>query len=376
MAETDDIIVTGVIVGLLLLLTIAMLWHKPELPEKKKSPERVIFLAHVVSGVLHASSAVAFGIVTFEESIVWEAPVTVTYMYWQNATEASCEESGRCYSVAQTQHLHSLPIAILAILFGGISGMIHLGSVMVYPGIQRLYDEHISKGHNWTRWVDYSITASIMMVVVATLFSVSELYLLVAIAATQAYFLIEAGYFEYAITTSTKPPMLKTKYLIICILYVVAVWAPVIGTFYMLIHDDDIKDKVAGTAPEWVQVIVWGIFGLYSLFVANFSVYLIMDIPSKMPERQAFFARSELRYIALSLTSKILLHWTLFVGIQGRSGVLHASEQAALDDTLPHRTNTSDNKTLTSVYIAAACSISVGIVVWLVARWSLDKAIS
>ena len=133
---------------------------------------------------------------------------------------------------------------------------------------------------------------------------------------------------------------------------------------------------MAGTAPDWVQVIVWGIFGLYSLFVANFSVYLITDIPKDLPKRKAFFARSELRYIALSLTSKILLHWTLFVGIKGRSGVLHESEQAALDDTLPHHTTTSDRKTLVSVYIAAACSLGVGIAVWLVARWSLNKAMS
>ena len=116
---------------------------------------------HVVCGLLHITSALILGWISAGESVVWEAPVYTFYALWQNTTDDSCSASGRCYISPKIDLVSEVPVAIIAILFGLISGYSHLISVAWLAKAKTL--EYAESGNSPVRWIDYFFSASLMV---------------------------------------------------------------------------------------------------------------------------------------------------------------------------------------------------------------------
>lgn len=76
----------------------------------------------------------------------------------------------------------SFPLAIALFLF--LAAADHL--LMAAPGVHRWYEANLLRGINVARWTEYSLSASLMIVLIALLTGINDLYAVVAIFAVNA----------------------------------------------------------------------------------------------------------------------------------------------------------------------------------------------
>lgn len=332
--------------------------------------EQKIVTVHLCAGIFHVMSALALGWLAESEAVMWDAPTYTLVSIWQNTTAGSCSTDGRCFIGTKLERGRNVPVAIFAVLFGIISGYAHILAA-VYVGPRKL-TEYAESGTNWTRWADYTCSASLMIIVVACLSGVLDSYVLLVIAVLQAVLLSWAYFIEKDLAAAylNNAEELRTRGLaglgVACVFYVPGVWAPVIGSFYQ-----SIGSAVSTDVPEWVNAMIWILFLLFSSFVGVMVYYLVWTGDSRRVSdamKTRNMVLQELGYICLSLTSKITLHWVLFMGITSRSGVLFATETEATDLATYHKTGEDKNATTSKVLVAAAASITFGLMMYIVFR--------
>lgn len=334
-----------------------------------KIEETKLQYLHIFAGVFHILSALVLGWLAYDEPVVWEAPTYTLVSLWQNTTAGGCSVDGKCFVDTTLIRGKNIPVAIFAVLFGIISGTAHLtAAIFVGPSDLLKYAE---SGSNWTRWADYTLSASLMICVIACLSGVLDSYVLSTISLLQAFMLCGAYFIEKdladAYINKTKTRFRGLVCLgISCFFYVPAVWGPVIGSFY-----ESINNAPGDDVPKWINAMIWILFFLFSSFIGIMVWYLVYggrnaSDPEDVKKRKMVL--QELGYICLSLTSKITLHWVLFTGITSRGGVLFLSEEEANDPTLHHNTGEDGRKTTRDVLIAAGSSIAFGIISYIAFR--------
>ncbi|MEO5949605.1 MAG: heliorhodopsin HeR, partial [Candidatus Saccharimonas sp.] len=77
-----------------------------------------------------------------------------------------------------TAHLFDLPLPLLIALFFFLSALAHLFIATLY---HKKYNRDLTKGMNKIRWIEYSVSASIMMVAISVLVGVYDFTSLVMI---------------------------------------------------------------------------------------------------------------------------------------------------------------------------------------------------
>lgn len=182
----------------------------------------------------------------------------------------------------------------------------------------------LSIGINPIRWIEYSITSSLMIVVISSLSGISNIFLLVfqAIPLNVALMWIGGNYFEqdnigYALPLFGKKRKqqrpVRWRFFIYGTLFFVAQWVAIFVYFFVAITTTD-------DVPVYVYLIVFGLFFNFSLFALNpFLHYL-----------RAFgwisdFTNYELVFILLSFVSKFFLDWTLIIGSAVNTGDVEVS---------------------------------------------------
>jgi hypothetical protein len=358
---------TSVVLSVTSVVVVVYAWLRVDL-RGCTAKERKMAVLHLFAGVCHVVSALALGWIAESEPVVWEAPTYTLISVWQNTTSGGCSEDGRCYVGTRLEWSGKVSVAVLAVLFGIISGYAHICGA-VYVGPAKL-TEYAESGSNWTRWADYGLSASLMVVVIGCLSGVVDSYVLITIGLFQAFLLSSAYFVEkdlasaYVEDTDTWSRGIAGLVLA-CAFYVPGVWAPILGSFYASIQN------APSDVPEWVNAMIWILFVLFSSFVGNMVWYLVFTGDNGLAttaEKKRRMVSQELGYVCLSLTSKITLHWVLFSGIMSRSGVLFASEAEATDPALYHRSGEDGRKTTERVLIAAASSITFGLLFYMVFR--------
>jgi hypothetical protein len=136
------------------------------------------------------------------------------------------------------------------------------------------------------RWADYAVSSSLMIVVIASLSGVFDLWLLVIMASTQAILMVASGYFELLRSRVATAAM--------AFVYLLFIWAPIFTTFFQQ------------APPAFVYVIIFAIFAWFASFGVVYALVVEgiveLDGASKW-------------YDLLSISAKIQLQWTMFGGI-------------------------------------------------------------
>ena len=136
-----------------------------------------IVRVHLGAGILHLLSALVIAWIVFAYSPVWEGRLVWALYAWVpignyekfaglNQTSNATDCSDGCIQTFYHQGAGNVPVALFAVLFGVASGGAHVISV--------LWDNdalitNIAKGSNTWRWIDYSISSSLMIAVVAVI---------------------------------------------------------------------------------------------------------------------------------------------------------------------------------------------------------------
>lgn len=194
--------------------------------------------------------------------------------------------------VAAPDELFRLRIGPLVAAFVFVSAVAH--SALASPWLHRWYERNVSRGINPARWIEYSLSSSLMMVVIAMLvgiYDIASLLLIFALNATMILF----GWLMELHNQSTR----RTNW--------TAFW---FGCF-------------AGAAP-WIAVAIYlagaadppgFVYGIFASLFVFFNVFALnMLLQYRRLGRWRDYLYGERVYMLLSLTAKSALAWQVFAG--------------------------------------------------------------
>ena len=190
------------------------------------------------------------------------------------------------------EHLFDAPIGPLVAAFVFISAIAHL--TLILPGVFQWYVRNLQRQRNDARWIEYSLSASLMIVLIAMLTGIGD------IAALIALFGVNASMIFFGLVQEHYSEPGSGKLL----------------PFWL--------GSIAGAVP-WLAIavyiatpgtdadppgFVYGIFFSLFLFFNVFALNMWLQYRRIGPWRDYLFG--ERTYILLSLTAKSALAWQVF----------------------------------------------------------------
>ncbi len=209
-------------------------------------------------------------------------PITYSYPLFDTVTNKI---------IPTSETLFNLRIAPLVALFLFISAIAHLliGTVFFDK-----YVKNLKKGMNPYRWYEYSISASLMILIIAMLVTIYDIGLLIALFTLTAIMNLMGLMMEIHNQTTDKTNW--TSYIIGCIAGII----PWIVIFIPLI--------TAESVPDFVIAIYITIAIFFNCFAIN------MALQYKKVGKWQNYLYGEKVYVILSLVAKSALAWQVFAG--------------------------------------------------------------
>jgi hypothetical protein len=214
--------------------------------------------------------------------------VSVYYLSFNEVTQALEPASSVLFSVN---------FAWLVASFLFMSAIAHLIIITVY---KKRYLLDLEKGINKARWIEYSISASTMMVAIALLSGMQDLASLIMIFTLVAGMNLMGLVMEVVNSGKKKPAWLS--FIIGCILGIVPWLAFAVYVFAA-------NNYSAGGVPGFVYGIYASIFVFFNCFAIN------MYLQYKKIGKWSNYLYGEKVYIILSLVAKSALAWQVYAGV-------------------------------------------------------------
>ena len=234
------------------------------------------------AGFLHLASFIAIILLANDASL----PVNATYM-----TEAP--GTGSFSSPVQ---LFNLNISYMVAAFLFLSAFFHF--FITSGGNFARYTDGLSKHINVYRWVEYSLSSSIMIIVILQLNGVTQISTLIAVFGVNVSMIL-FGWLQEKYTTPGNGDLLPFWFG--CIAGIV----PWIVVVFNLLHPNGPSEA---KAPGFVIGIVISLFIMFNCFaIVQWKQY-------KAQGKWANYLYGERIYIVLSLVAKSLLAWQVFAG--------------------------------------------------------------
>jgi hypothetical protein len=236
---------------------------------------------NLVIGSLHAAQAAFILALASDFSL----PVTATFLEGPPGSD----ETG-------TRLLVDLPIGPAVAAFLLLAAVDHL--LVASPRLVGWYERNLAAGTNPARWWEYSLSASLMIVLIAMLTGISELSALVAIFGVNAAMILFGLVME-----RTNPPGRPVDWRPF-------VYGSIVGAVPWIAIAAQIAVAEAEAADGGVPPFVFAIF--VTLFVAFFSFAVNMALQYRRVGRWRDYLYGERAYLVLSLVAKSLLAWQVF----------------------------------------------------------------
>ncbi|MDK2899227.1 MAG: hypothetical protein PWQ10_414 [Patescibacteria group bacterium] len=233
-------------------------------------------------GLLHLVQAIAILVLSKSFSI----PINGTFLKFNTMTQSLEPTTKVLFDL-------SLPLLIAAFLF--LSSVAHFIIATVY---NKKYNRDLENGINKARWIEYSLSASVMMVAIAMLVGVYDAMSLLMIFMFIAVMNLLGLVMEVHNQTTKKTNWIS--YLVGCLAGAIP-W--VVIAFYMWLGANN-----GSKAPDFVYWIFVSIFVFFNCFAIN----MVLQYKKIGPWKNYIYG--ERVYIILSLVAKTLLAWQVFAG--------------------------------------------------------------
>ncbi|MFP5487378.1 MAG: heliorhodopsin HeR [Acidimicrobiia bacterium] len=192
------------------------------------------------------------------------------------------------------------PLGPAVAAFSFLSALFHL-IVAVPPG-SGAYRRELEQGRNRFRWVEYSLSATLMIVIIATITGITEMAALIAIAAANISMIL----FGWVMEVVNRPgePVWWAPFWFGCI----AGATPWIAIAATIVYNVSNIDGAEGP-PGFVYGILVSIFVLFNSFAIN------QWLQYRGVGRWSDYLVGERTYMVLSLVAKTALAWQIFANI-------------------------------------------------------------
>lgn len=241
----------------------------------------IMFVLHLIQAVL----MLWLGL-TLTKIAAFKLPFTVSFLKYDETLKAL---------VSNTKNIGSLQIGAFVSIFLFISALAHF--LIILPKVNDFYNSRLLKNTNYFRWFEYSLSSSVMIVIIAMLFGVYDLGSLLLIIGCNATMNLLGLMMEIHNQTTE-----KTNWSAFIIGSVVGIFPWIIILMYFLGGGNYSR------IPWFVYAIVGSYFVLFNLFPIN------MILQYKKVGRWKDYLYGERGYIILSLVAKSLLAWLVFAG--------------------------------------------------------------
>jgi hypothetical protein len=235
-----------------------------------------------IAGFLHLAQGIAVLLLSKDFSL----PITGSFLEFNAATQSLEPASKVLFEL-------SVPLLVAAFLF--LSAAAHFIIATVY---NKRYQEDLKKGINVARWIEYSLSASVMIVAIALLVGIYDIMSLIMMFSLVAIMNLLGLVMEVHNQTTKKTNWLS--YWLGCLAGIVP-W--IVIAFYLWLGADN-----GSSAPTFVYWIFVSIF----VFFDSFAINMVLQYKKVGKWREYLYG--ERAYIILSLVAKSLLVWQVFAG--------------------------------------------------------------
>ena len=168
----------------------------PAVPAIPADRSASLFRWNAVLALLHLVQAAAILALSFAKNPVVTLPIVGTYPHFDTTTQ---------HIVAAQRHLWDLPVGPAVALFFLMSAIAHFSMAFAVRG---RYEGWLARGQNPIRWVEYTFSSSVMIVVIATLAGIQEVGTLLAIFGANAAMILFGWSMETANEGRERPQWL------------------------------------------------------------------------------------------------------------------------------------------------------------------------
>ncbi len=243
---------------------------------------------NTILAVLHAAQGLAILALAVARDPVVTAPVVSSYLTFDQATSTL---------VPAQRAVFDLPIGPAVAVFFFLSAIAHLAVALPARG---WYERRLARGQNPARWIEYALSSSVMIVVIAELAGIQEIGTLIAIFGVNAAMNLFGWSMEAANEGRARVQWLH--YVFGCIAGVVP-WLVIAIVLWTAATEPG-----AAAIPGFVIVIFVSLFVSFNVFAIN------MVLQYRRVGRWADYLHGERAYMLLSLFAKSLLAWQVFAG--------------------------------------------------------------
>lgn len=242
---------------------------------------RNLRIFNLIAGIAHAVQVVAMLILANDRTF----PITTDFLKFNEETQTLLPAQDVIWDA---------PLVYFVAAFSAMSAIAHFA--VASPLLFDWYKNNLQKGINPVRWIEYSFSASLMIVIIGILFGVYNVAALVLLAGANAG-MIWLGWDMELINQYTE----KTNWLPF-------IFGSIVGLFPWIAVGIYFGGSANDTVPDFVYVIFVSIFVAFNLFPIN----MWLQYKKIGPWKNYLFG--EAGYIVLSLAAKSLLAWQVYGG--------------------------------------------------------------
>ena len=234
---------------------------------------------NLIAGVFHLAQMLVVLVLANDFSL----PIVARYMSGPPGT-----------TFAEAVTLFDTPVGLAVAIFLGLSAFFHF--LVASPAYFGRYSAGIAAQRNYFRWVEYSISSSVMIVLISQIVGVSDLAAIISIFGVNASMIL-FGWLQEKYESPGNGGWLP--FIFGCISGIV----PWVALIFYVFSIGGVSDT---TAPAFVYGIVISLFVLFNTFA------IVQYLQYKKVGKWSNYIRGEKTYITLSLIAKSALAWQIF----------------------------------------------------------------
>ena len=237
---------------------------------------------NLVMAILHFGQGIAMLLLSTD----FKLPVTTSFLEFNAQTKAL---------IPSITTIFNLQIGPMVAAFLFLSAAAHL--IVSLPGVNNWYNSNLQKGINYARWMEYSFSASLMIVIIAMLVGIYDIASLIILFGVNACMILFGWMMELHNQTTQKTNWTSFYF---------GSFAGIIPWIAIAIYLFGAGSATGTHAPNFVYWIYFSIFLFFNCFAIN------QVLQYKKVGKWSDYLYGEKVYIILSLVAKSLLAWQVW----------------------------------------------------------------